>query len=160
MTFTRYHTPNAEQRPNRSTPRPQRPVRACSAGWYHEGAVARDAIGRDRCSRPWAGANDAAKVLQRGSLEPNEALCRRGGKPSFLGEWMVDDPDEPQSAPMGEDRLFEIGEREAVDYRRGIVGESGQCGSTIIGGKLDDLHRVPAGPQAVDDVPIVKITTG
>jgi hypothetical protein len=61
---------------------------------------------------------------------------------------------------MGEDRLFEIGEREAVDYRRGIVGESGQGRFTIIGGKLDDLHRVPAGSQAVDDVPVVKITTG
>jgi hypothetical protein len=99
-------------------------------------------------------------VLHRGSLEPNEALSCRGGKPSFLGERMVDDPDEAQSAPMGEDRLFEIGERKAVDYRRGIVGESGQGRFTIIGSKLDDLHRVPAGPQAVDDVPIVKITTG
>jgi hypothetical protein len=73
---------------------------------------------------------------------------------------MVDQRDEPQSAPLGYDRLFEIGEREAVDYRRGAVGKFGQRRFTIIGAKLDDLYRVPAGPQAVDDVTVVKIPTG
>jgi hypothetical protein len=57
-------------------------------------------------------------------------------------------------------RLFEMGEREAVDYRRGAVGKFGQRRFTIIGGKLDNLYRMPAGPQAVDDVTVVKITAG
>ena len=101
MAFTRDHACDAEQRPNRAAPRPQRPVRFCRAGRDHEDAVGRNAISRDRGSRPWAGTNDAAKALQRGSLEPNEALSRRAGKPGFLSERMVDERDEPQSAPLG-----------------------------------------------------------
>jgi hypothetical protein len=98
--------------------------------------------------------------LQRGRLESREALRRRVGKPGFLGERMVYKRDEPQSAPVSQDRLFEIGEPEAVDYRRGAVGKFAQRHCTIIRAELDDLYRVPAGPQAVDDVTVVKITTG
>jgi hypothetical protein len=99
-------------------------------------------------------------VLQGGSLEPHEALSRRGGKPSFLGERMMYERDEPQSAPIGQNRLFKIGERETVDDGHGAVSGFGQRRFTVIRGKLDDLHRVPAGPQAVDGVTVVKITAG
>jgi len=58
------------------------------------------------------------------------------------------------------DRLFEIGEREAVDYRRGAVGKFGQRRFTIIRGKLDDLYNASAGPQAIDNVTVVQITAG
>jgi hypothetical protein len=68
---------------------------------------------------------------------------------------MVHERNEAQSAPVGQDRLFEIGERKAVDYRRGAVGEFGQWCLTITGGKLDDLYCVPTGPQAIDDVTVV-----
>ena len=98
--------------------------------------------------------------MQRASLEPSEALRRRAGKPGFLSQRMVDQRDEPQSAPVVVDRLLEIGERETIDYRRGAVGKFGQRRFTIIGAQLDDLYRVPAGPQAVDDVTVVKITAG
>jgi hypothetical protein len=73
---------------------------------------------------------------------------------------MVDERDKAQSAPVGQDRLFEIGEREAVDYGRGAVGKLGQRRCTIIGRKLDNLYRMPAGPQPIDDVAVVKITAG
>jgi hypothetical protein len=98
--------------------------------------------------------------LQRGTLEPNEALYRGVGKPGFLSERMVDERDEAQPAAVGFDRLVEIGEREAVDYRGGAVGKFGQRRFTIIWGKLDDFYCVPAGPQGVDDMTVVKITAG
>ena len=56
--------------------------------------VGRDAIRHDRGSRPRAGTNDPAKALQRGSLEPNEALGRRTGKSGFRSERVVDERDE------------------------------------------------------------------
>jgi hypothetical protein len=98
--------------------------------------------------------------LQRDRLKSNEALRRSAGKPGFLSQRMVDQRDEPQSAPLGYDRLFEIGEREAVDYRRGAVGKFGQRRFTIIRGKLDKLYNASAGPQAIDDVTVVQITAG
>jgi hypothetical protein len=160
MAFTRNQACDTEQRPNRAALRPQRPVRLCRTRWDHEDALERDAVSPDPGSRPRAGTNDTAKAVQRGSLEPNEAFRRRAGKPGFLGEWMVHERDEPQSAPVRYDRLFEIREREAVDYRRGAVGKFGQGRFTIIRAKLDDLYHVPARPQAVDDVTVVKITAG
>jgi hypothetical protein len=114
----------------------------------------------DRGSRFRAGTNDATTAAQRGSLEPDQAFRRGSGKSGFLGERMVDECDEPQAAPMGRDRRFEIGKRETVNYCRCAVGESRQCRCPIIRGKLDHFYCVPAGPQTHDDVTVVKIPTG
>ena len=104
MAFPRDHACDTEQRANRATPRPQRPVRLCRARRDHEDALGWDTMSLNPGSRPCAGTNDAAKAWQHGSLDPPKALRRRAGKPGFLSERMVDERDEALSAPVGQDR--------------------------------------------------------
>jgi len=72
----------------------------------------------------------------------------------------MNEGDEAQSAPVGHYSLFEIGQREAVDYHRDTVGKFGQQGCVIVRDKLDDPYGAPAGPQTLDDVAIVKVAAG
>ena len=81
-------------------------------------------------------------------------------KPGFLGQRMVDKGDEPQTARVRHDRLFEAGQGEAVDNRRGPVAKGRE--HTPIGGRreLDKPDGAPSGTKAFDNMPVVQIPAG
>jgi hypothetical protein len=102
----------------------------------------------------------AAKAWQNSALE-----CGEPGGPSWresglLGQRMVDESDEPQTAGVRLDRRFETGQGEAVDNRRRPIVKGGEHIPVDARRQLDKPDGALPGPKAFDDMAVVQISTG